>query len=116
MNAEELEHSVTSSISDRLAGAVGTLKANSASEKVGVVPAIRSEMVFGFAALSSEPEQVFLGVRFPKGSLQSGGMAKKFFCSLNAKSSTTIGSSESALIAILSYSKVQHSIGSVSLS
>ena len=60
MKAEELEHSVTSSISDRLAGAVGTPKANSASEKVGVVPAIRSEMVFGFAALSSESEQLFL--------------------------------------------------------
>ena len=36
-------------------------------------------------------------MRSPKRSLQSGGMVKKFFCSLNAKSSTTIGSSESAL-------------------
>ena len=52
-------------------------------------------------------------MRSPKGSLQSGGIVKKFFCSLNAKSSTTIGSSESALIKILTCKKVQ-SIRSIS--
>ena len=122
MITEELEHSVTSSMRERLTGAAGQQKANSVSENVDVVSGLKLGLISRFATLSPRGLrltagvalfEVFRGVRSPKGSLQLGGIVKKFFCSLNAKSSTTIGSSESALIKILSCKKVQ-SIRSVS--
>ena len=49
---EELEHSVTSSMSERLTGAAGPQKANSVSEYVGVVSGLRLGLILRFATVS----------------------------------------------------------------
>ena len=49
---EELEHSVTSSMRERLAGAAGPQKANSVSENVGVVSGLKLGLILRFATAS----------------------------------------------------------------
>ena len=94
--AEELEYSVTSSIKERLAGATEPEKAKSPTTS-GEDDELNLTQASSLPSSGGSCQALFCWGKSPSGSLQSGGMVKKFFCLLNAKSSTTIGSSESAL-------------------
>ena len=95
--AEELEYSVTSSIKERLAGATDPEKAKSPTTSGEDGELTLTQQASSLPSSGGSCQALFCWGKSPSGSLQSGGMVKKFFCLLNAKSSTTIGSSESAL-------------------